>query len=140
MVNVKTYAMKDISHLDLEDYVIGIHSNGWIHSKEIFPSSNNVLNLWFEDVEKTGLKAIQWFNNTQRVIYATACSDNQAKQIIDFIRKIPDNATLHIYCAKGQSRSVAVANYIKKYINNETIDEGNHNKHVYRLLERYHNV
>jgi hypothetical protein len=36
MVNVKTYAMKDISHLDLEDFVIGIHSNGWIHSKEIF--------------------------------------------------------------------------------------------------------
>ena len=140
MVNVKTYAMKDISHLDLEDYVIGIHSTGWIHSKEIFPSSNNVLNLWFEDVEKTGLKAIQWFNNTQRIIYATACSDNQAKQIVDFIRKIPKNATLHVYCAKGQSRSVAVANYVRKYHNNEIIDDSSHNKHVYSLLERYHNA
>lgn len=140
MVNVKTYAMKDISNLDSKDFVIGIHSNGWIHSKEVFPPSNNVLNLWFEDVEKSGLKAIQWFNNTQRIIYATACSSEQAIKIVNFIKKIPNHSTLHIYCAKGKSRSVAVANYVRKYINNEIIDDSEHNKYVYCLLERYHNA
>lgn len=141
MVKVKTYAMKDVPKIPDDEYLIGIHSNGnWIHSKPIMPSAENVFNVWFEDVEKTGLKAIRWYNNTQRIIHAIACSDKQALEIIDFIRKIPNNSTLHIYCAKGQSRSIAVANYIRRYINKETIDDSGHNKHVYRLLEKYHNV
>ena len=141
MVNVKTYAMKDMHPIPNNEYLIGIHSNGnWIHSEPVMADADNVLNLKFEDVEKTGLKAIKWYNNTQRIIHATACSDKQAKQIIYFVRKIPKNATLHVYCAKGQSRSVAVANYVKKHYNNETIDDSGHNKHVYSLLERYYDV
>jgi predicted protein tyrosine phosphatase len=100
----------------------------------------NVLNLKFEDVEKTGLKAIKWYNNTQRIIYAIACSDKQAKQIVDFIKRIPNDSTLHIYCAKGKSRSVAIANYVRKYYNNQEIDDSGHNKHVFSLLERYHDA
>ncbi|MEK9804747.1 MAG: hypothetical protein VW551_00440 [Euryarchaeota archaeon] len=141
MVNVKTYAMKDIQPIPDNEYLIGVHSNGnWIHSEPIMKDAPNVLNLKFEDVEKTGLKAIQWYNNTQKIIYATACSNSQAEQIVRFIRKIPEGATLHVYCAKGKSRSVAVANYVRKYYNNETVDDSGHNKHVYNLLERYHNV
>jgi predicted protein tyrosine phosphatase len=141
MVNVKTYAMKDIQPIPDNEYLIGVHSNGnWIHSEPIMKDAPNVLNLKFEDVEKTGLKAIQWYNNTQKIIYATACSNSQAEQIVRFIRKIPEGAMLHVYCAKGKSRSVAVANYVRKYYNNETVDDSGHNKHVYNLLERYHNV
>ena len=141
MVNVKTYAMKDVQPIPNNEYLIGIHSNGnGIHSKIIMKEAPNVLNLKFEDVEKTGPKEIEWYNNTTRIIHATACSNRQAKQIVDFIRKIPKNATLHVYCAKGQSRSVAVANYVRKYYNNEIIDDSSHNKHVYSLLERYHNA
>jgi len=141
MINVKTYAMKDVHPIPSNEYLIGITSNGnWIHSNPVMKDAINVLNLKFEDVEKSGLKVIQWFNNTQRIIYASICSVNQAKQIVDFIRKIPKNATLHVYCAKGQSRSVAVANYVRKYYNNEIIDDSSHNKHVYSLLERYHNA
>lgn len=140
MVNVKTYAMKDVPEIKNNEYLIGVHSNGWIHSKPLLEASSNILNMWFEDVEKTGLKAIQWYNNTQKIIHATACSDEQAKEIIEFIKKIPQGSTLHIYCAKGQSRSVAIANYVRKFLNSETIDEHGHNRHVFRLLERYHNA
>lgn len=124
-----------------QDYYICIHSTGWIHSIPVFKHNHkNVLNLWFDDVEVTGLKTITWFNNTQRTIFATACSDDTAKQIINFISSIPANSTIHVYCAKGRSRSVAVANYIRQFVNNEDIADSGHNNHVFNLLKRHTNV
>ena len=80
-INVKTHSIEDFKELPKGDFLIGIHSNGWKHSIPVLAKSNNVLNVWFEDVEKTGLKLIPWFNNDQRIIYAVACSDDQAKEI-----------------------------------------------------------
>lgn len=127
--------------LENNEYLIGIHSNGWIHSIPVIKEKHDrVLNLWFEDVEKTGLKAIKWFNNTHRIIYAVRCSREQGKEIVDFVKRIPNNSTLYIYCAKGQSRSPAVANYVRKYINHESVvSPETHNKYLYSLLEEIHN-
>ena len=98
MVNVKTYAMKDVQPIPNNEYLIGIHSNGnWIHSEPVMADADNVLNLKFEDVETTGLKSIKWYNNTQRIIHATACSDRQAKQIIYFLENILSNNIESVY-------------------------------------------
>ncbi len=133
--NFKNQGIDD-KNLSQDDYYIGIHSSGWIHSISVFKQDHrNVLNLWFDDVESDCLKIIDWFNNTHRIIYARACTVDQASQLIKFINKIPFGASLHIYCAKGQSRSPAVANFVRKYLNKEQIDPDGHNKHVFRLLE-----
>lgn len=149
MYNIIVKSMKNFMSTDIKDdnidntnnYVIGIHSNGWIHSIPVLKKDHkNLLNVWFEDVEKTGLKVIPWFNNQQRVIYAVACSKDQAIDIFKFIKTIPPGSNIYIYCAKGQSRSVAVANFIRKYFNKEhTVNASNHNNLVYKLLEEVYN-
>lgn len=143
-LNVITYSMEEFIELGINDdtlnsnnYYICIHSNDWIHSVPVFKQEHkNVLNLWFEDVEQTGLKVIPWFNSDQKVIYAKAITKQQANELYNFIKTIPENSTVHIYCAKGRSRSVAVKNFILTHINHDTnVDLSYHNKYVYKLLQ-----
>jgi len=145
MLQIKSYSRKEFSLLFndetilnyLNDYFICINATGWIHSNPVFKKFyTNVLNLYFDDIEKTGLKLVPWFNNTQNLIYATACSDEQARLIKEFIRKIPDNSNLHIYCTKGRSRSPAIEKFAREYKNNELENDiKNYNNHVYKILK-----
>lgn len=70
---------------------------------------SNVLNLWFDDVEfefddLKGQKAVPM-------------SQEQAKQILDFIRHNKNNGVKEcmIHCTAGVSRSVAVKHFIDMY-------------------------
>jgi predicted protein tyrosine phosphatase len=113
------------------DFFICLNSSGHIYSIPHFKHSHdNVINTYFDD---TDIDRIKTTGNL--VYYARACTSDQAVKIRNFIDTIPQDATVHIYCAKGQSRSPAVAKFIEEY-KNSNIDNrySNYNHHVYQLL------
>jgi len=122
-----------------DSYFICVNATGWKYSIPFFKKNhNNVLNLYFDDIDKTGLKLVEWYNNTKRLIYAIACSNEQAISIKKFIDTIPNNSILYIYCSKGKSRSPAIEKFVREYRNkeqNNTIKY--YNKHVYSLLWKF---
>ena len=118
------------------DYFICINATGWIHGVPYFKQPHaNVIDLYFDDVHKTGLKAIPWYNNDHRIIYAQACTIEQAATLKKFIDAIPDNSVVHIYCAKGKSRSKGVELYINEFYNNLVSDNDGINSNIYSLLK-----
>lgn len=124
------------------DYFICIHASGWIHSIPYFKRPHkNVINLVFDDVEKDKKK---WIHEYVPIPYnAIACTPKQAAAMKHFINEIEDGSTVHVYCAKGQSRSPAVAAFIEEY-RNKVSDSKFHtykyNQHVYNLLRNLVNV
>ena len=127
------------SNVDLfpNDFFICVHATGWIHAIPYFKQPHsNVINLVFDDVAVDGSK---WSHEYVPISYnAKACTREQAKELKQFIDTIPDNSNVHVYCAKGQSRSPAIAAYIEEYKNNNKNSKFHsykYNEHVYRLLK-----
>lgn len=113
------------------EYFICLNSTGNIYSIPHFKNNHfNVLNMYFDDTDVNRIKV-----SGNIVYYAWACTQTQARTIRNFIEIIPENATVHIYCAQGKSRSPAVAKFIEEYKNLNT--DNNYytfNSHVYNLL------
>ena len=118
------------------EFFICLNATGWKHAEPYFKKShNNVINLYFDDVEQDGPKEIQWFNNTTKTIDAKAITINQAKELKTFINAIPNNAVVHVHCTKGVSRSAAVDAYMNETRNNKILDLPGMNNRVYKLLK-----
>jgi predicted protein tyrosine phosphatase len=87
--------------------------------------------MFFDDTDTNRIKV-----TGNLVYYAWACTNHQADLIRNFIDTIPQDATIHIYCAKGKSRSPAVAKFIEEYKNlNIDNDYYTYNTHIYHLLK-----
>jgi len=114
------------------DFFICLNSSGHIHSVPHFKFKHyNVLNMFFDDTDTNRIKV-----TGNLVYYAWACTNHQADLIRNFIDTIPQDATIHIYCAKGKSRSPAVAKFIEEYKNlNIDNDYYTYNTHIYHLLK-----
>ncbi len=85
----------------------------------------DVLTLYFDDI-------------IREVDGAVLFSEEQAEQIIDFIRKNRNTETLLVHCYGGESRSRAVAAFAVKmlgYDNSKYFKTGHPNQHVYDVLE-----
>ncbi len=120
----------------ISEYFICLNATGWKHAEPFFKQPHkNVINLYFDDVEQDGLKEVPWFNNTTKTIDARAITVEQAKELKTFIEAIPNNSTVHVYCAKGRSRSAAVEAYISETRNNVKLDLPGMNPRVYKLLK-----
>jgi predicted protein tyrosine phosphatase len=113
------------------DYFICINSTGSIYANPIFKIDHfNVLNMYFDDTEKNKIKI-----SDNNVYFAIACTDIKAKQIKNFIDTIPEISIVHIYCAKGKSRSPAIAKFIEEYKNiDKKINFNYYNVYLYNLL------
>ena len=112
----------------------------------------NVLNLQFDDVEhdmyyskvvteKNGKTTVKNSNK----LMAVAFTENQGKEIIDFISKIvpTDKTVLFIHCTAGISRSGAVGVFCNEYFNLDTIDFKTRNQYIQpngRVLNVLHNL
>ena len=68
----------------------------------------NVLNLDFDDIREEQ-KETEWGT-------AYGMTDEQAKQIVDFLDKVKDKQKLLVHCRAGKSRSVAVGMFASKYL------------------------
>lgn len=85
-----------------------------------------VLTLYFDDIVRP-------------VDGAVLFSEEQAGQILDFLRDRADAETLLVHCYGGQSRSRAVAAFAVQLLggdNAEYFRTGNPNSHVYETLRR----
>ena len=113
------------------EYFICINSSGNIHAIPHFKNKHfNVLNCYFDDTDKDRIKV-----SGDIVYFARACTDKQAKEIKSFIDTIPRDANVHVYCAKGKSRSTAVSKFIEEYKGIEHKTEfKTYNSYVYNLL------
>lgn len=141
MINVKVYSkdvfestalVDDITVKNSPDYFICVNASGYIHSIPYFKDSHqNVLNCFFDDVDSDQVKFDVIFNVE---FGAKACTPEQALEIKNFVDTIPDDCTLHIYCAKGKSRSTAIAKFVHEYKNNTESNITQYNLHVYNLL------
>ena len=84
----------------------------------------DVLTLYFDDVER-------------EVDGATLFSDEQAEQVIDFIRKNQAADTLLVHCYGGESRSRAVAVFADEMLGLDSSrhrNTGHPNRYVYDTL------
>ena len=85
-----------------------------------------VLTLYFDDIER-------------KVEGAVLFSEDQARQVIKFIREQRKAETLLVHCYGGQSRSRAVGAFAVKMLggdNSRYFTKGNPNMHVYNMLEK----
>ena len=112
------------------DYFICVNSSGSSYAIPHFKQRHpNVLNMYFDDTEKDKFKVAG-----DIVYYARVCTVEQAQQIRNFVDQIPDNATVHVYCAKGKSRSPAVAKFVETRKGWPAADYPTYNKFLYELL------
>ena len=137
---VRQMSVRDINDQSVDQYnnefFICLNATGWKHAEPYFKKPhNNVINLYFDDVEQDGPKEIQWFNNTTKTIDAKAITITQAKELKTFINAIPNNAVVHVHCTKGVSRSAAVDAYMNETCNNKILDLPGMNNRVYKLLK-----
>src|SRR6056300_1637684 len=96
----------------LNEYFICI-DNYWDNSSPFKQDYHNVINLQFDDVLQDGYKHIE-----QGKVFARAMTHEQAEQLFNFIDVIPDDAAVRIYCFHGESRSIAIKNFIDSFRNN----------------------
>jgi predicted protein tyrosine phosphatase len=110
----------------LKEYFICIDPTGGPSSQRYFlQDHHNVIRLVFDDCQQDEVK---WGIDINANYNAKAMVIEQAELLVKFIKQIPDDMFVNIYCTKGKSRSVAVASFI----NNQT--EGN--PHVLKLLRQ----
>lgn len=112
-----------------EEYYISILPTGGPKGAPIFEKADNVLTLVFDDVEEDCIKTK--LPHSYGLRYAKAFTIAQAKQVVAFIKTLPDNYVLNIHCVHGVSRSAAMAAAISNTKNTEA-----GNKLVYDLLKR----
>lgn len=91
-------------------YYISIIPTGGPDGLPVLDDVPNVITLVFDDVMMDGPKSL--YPIMDGFFEAKAFTDEQAKKLVDFIKKIPPNNIINIHCVEGRSRSVAVAKFI----------------------------
>lgn len=109
-----------------DEYFICINPTGGPYADSYFLIEHpNVINLIFDDCEEDTVK---WGADINQYYNAKAMTVDHAQRLVNFIRHIPNDSVVNIYCTKGKSRSVAV----ESFINNRSAG----NQHVLKLLRQ----
>jgi predicted protein tyrosine phosphatase len=121
---MKTRNIDDTNVSFLAEYFICIDPTSGLHARRYFFRDHvNVIRLEFDDcVEDT----IKWGEDIQEHYNARAMTRSQAEILVKFIKQMPVESIINIYCTKGKSRSVAVESFIN------SVENGN--PHVLKLL------
>lgn len=110
---VKLFSRNDIINFyNTNEYFICINSSGGPDSVPVLNNfSDNVLNLWFDDVEKNEYK---WGEDVQQWFNAKAITHEQSNNLYNFLEQIPNESVVNVYCSKGVSRSGAIAKFLEE--------------------------
>ena len=112
-----TYAVISIQDTHIEGFGVRFCENRYC---------KGVLTLLFDDIE-------------QEVSGAKLFSEDQAIQIIDFVKQHEDVDTMLVHCYGGESRSRAVGAFIVEMFGKKDsryLTSGHPNRHVYRVLKQ----
>ena len=103
------------------------------------PDSPKFLSLFFDDCGPAGTKIGYDGWEGQKLF-----TEEQAKQVLDFVEGLAPDATLYVHCQAGISRSGAIGLFIAENYTNQNTQAWrrrhsriNPNSHVYSLLRRY---
>ena len=109
------YGITDENVKDMKSkYFISINETVGTDETPWFKSNHpNVLVQRFDDV----LMQMKAMTLDGKDNYVNPISEDQAKQMADFIKKIPTDATVLVHCAAGVSRSGAVVTAIAEHFN-----------------------
>lgn len=122
-----------------DDFFICIHATGSTHSIPHFKTHHsNVLTLYFDDVSYDMVHVADAVCD-HRICVKKACNKNQALAIVEFINQIPENKTLHVYCTRGTSRSVAIADFARECRNQISVKTTG-NVFLYDLLKELYEI
>ena len=100
-------------------------SSGDYYKNPLFRiNHHNVLNLWFDDVEKDGQLSPTNKEETK------AFSSSQANTVIEFLNSNKSAKTLFVHCAAGISRSGAVGQFALDYLKGNKESFVTNNKHI----------
>ena len=114
-----------------DEYYISILSTGGPYGIPIFNPSLNICTMIFDDVQTDCLKSK--YPDGVGLRWAKAMTAEQADDLCEFIRGIPDHSIINVHCAWGHSRSKAIAFAIENKPNTSN------NLLVYNLIkERLH--
>lgn len=114
-----------------DEYYISILSTGGPYGIPIFKQSPNIFTMIFDDVQTDCLKSK--YPDGDGLRWAKAMTAEQADDLCEFIRGIPDHSIINVHCAWGHSRSKAIAFAIENKPNTSN------NLLVYNLIkERLH--
>lgn len=103
--NVDKEPFSKIAFISIND-TSGMWGTSWF--SEDHP---NVLRLWFDDTSKDGVPSPTIESSSTK-----AMTIDQAKQIVEFIKKNKDAKQFIVHCSAGISRSGAVGEFIADYI------------------------
>jgi len=98
---------------------------GFYHNPIFISSHHNVLNLFFDDIEKD--LDIFSTNHLETKVF----SKEDAKKIINFLEQHYNIKSLLIYCAGGISRSGAVGQFACSFLNANKEHFNNENPHIF---------
>ena len=131
----ETICINDTNVSELKsEYFLCINASGGMHSEPYFSLPHtNVLNVYFDDVIADTVK-YYGPTDSEFAFNAKACTIIQAKEMLEFIKKIPNDSKLHVYCTKGKSRSVSIVKFINEHINMIKDDSEGYNILIYELL------
>lgn len=106
----------------IPDYFICIDSTGGETGIQYFKKPHpNVLQLKFDDVNED---CVRWGDDIQSYYSGIGPSEKDLDILFEFLNKRDKTCPLHVYCAKGQSRSRAVKDFltgnVKKVIHPES--------------------
>lgn len=113
-MRVRTFSRQLLRDYDYNssEYYVCINSSGGQDSVPILQhNTSNILNVWFDDVEQDIFK---WGDGVQHWVDAKAITFSQANNILQFIKTIPNDATVNVQCSAGVSRSGAVAKFLEQ--------------------------
>lgn len=108
-MKILVLARSEFQHVEYTDKVAFISIHNPNVDSPIFPDSENVLNLWFDDVEEDyGYELL----NGDRIVYF---NDFMADKIYKFVKLNESKKGFVIHCTMGKCRSGAVGSVLVDY-------------------------
>lgn len=105
--------------------------------EKLYPDNNNYKSWWFWDIEQDYISEKESY---------TAVTQEQAKEIYDFIKQHTNKKQCIVHCSAGISRSGAVGSFVHEYFGGrykELLKEFPHifpNGRLVRLLRMYERI
>lgn len=143
-VMLRAGVTNDTVELYDDSFFISINDTTGHYSKSYFKEHDNVKVLNFDDVEEDVV--VEYLDNVKPRFIAKAFSEEQAKDLFEFIQKHRNKKVCYVHCSAGISRSGGVGTFINDYMEQDYFDFMNKNPHIHpngtvvRLLKNQHNI
>lgn len=111
-----------------DSFFISINDTNGSKSKSYFKDHDNVKVLHFDDVDEDVI--VEYLDNVKPRFLAKAFSEEQAKDLFEFILKHRDKKVCYVHCTAGVSRSGAVGTFINDFMEQDYFELMKKHPHI----------